>query len=328
MDFMVPAGIRLDLAEGTLCLPDEVRIQLSGRRPLYIGKVIPTSVDRSLAILVGRSEEIPIRSGLIERQTLWVTRGKHWVPTVVRGLGRRQYMRITNLGERTLYLNPHDRIGMWLPGDTIPRLGGYVTVGSRRYAEWQNLAFQATTDLPDDGPGEKSTEPMVDRPVRDPTRSLARSKENHRPVIFQVVASTPPGLVPNEGTLEVEPNVTVGDSSLVETKEKPEAEEPIRALPSDDSSPIEATVQDQTGMTPEETPMEPEPPEIEPPGPPQEEPVCYHEGGELFAEDVKSHMAVLPEVATTAEEVTIEDIQVGNPAENTTEEIERLRRIS
>ncbi|KAE9055118.1 hypothetical protein PF007_g32417 [Phytophthora fragariae] len=62
MDFMVPAGIRLDLAEGTLCLPDEVRIQLSGRRPLYNGKVIPISVDRSLAILVGRSEEIPIRS--------------------------------------------------------------------------------------------------------------------------------------------------------------------------------------------------------------------------------------------------------------------------
>ncbi|ETI39608.1 hypothetical protein F443_14810 [Phytophthora nicotianae P1569] len=26
MDFMVPAGIRLDLADGTLCLPDEIRI--------------------------------------------------------------------------------------------------------------------------------------------------------------------------------------------------------------------------------------------------------------------------------------------------------------
>ena len=34
MDFMVPAGIRLDLADGTLCLPDEVRILLNGRRPL------------------------------------------------------------------------------------------------------------------------------------------------------------------------------------------------------------------------------------------------------------------------------------------------------
>ena len=33
MDFMVPAGIRLYLADGTMCLPDEVRIQLEGRRP-------------------------------------------------------------------------------------------------------------------------------------------------------------------------------------------------------------------------------------------------------------------------------------------------------
>ncbi|KAE8975131.1 hypothetical protein PR002_g25685 [Phytophthora rubi] len=327
MDFMVPAGIRLDLAEGTLCLPDEVRIQLSGRRPLYNGKVIPTSVDRSLAILVGRSEEIPIRSGLIERQTLWVTRGKHWVPTVVRGLGRRQYMRISTLGETTLYLNPHDRIGMWLQGDTIRRLERYVTVRSRRYAEWQNLTFQATPDLPDDGSGEESTEPAVERPqYATPSRILARSKENHRPVISQVVASTPPGLVPNEGTLEVEPNVTVGDSSLVETEEEPEAEEPIRVLRLDDSSSIEAAVQDRTGMTPEGMPMEPEPPEIEPPEPPQRELVCYHDGGELFAEDVESHMAVLPEVAHTTE-VTIEDIQVGNPADNSPEVIERLRQI-
>ncbi|OWY94805.1 hypothetical protein PHMEG_00035360, partial [Phytophthora megakarya] len=31
MNFMVPAGIRLDLAHGSISLPDEVRIQLSGR---------------------------------------------------------------------------------------------------------------------------------------------------------------------------------------------------------------------------------------------------------------------------------------------------------
>ena len=30
MDFMVPAGIRLDLVDGTLCLRDEVRIGLAG----------------------------------------------------------------------------------------------------------------------------------------------------------------------------------------------------------------------------------------------------------------------------------------------------------
>ncbi|POM79603.1 Hypothetical protein PHPALM_2680 [Phytophthora palmivora] len=38
MDFMVPAGIRLDLAYGSISLLDEVRIQLSGRRQLYSDK--------------------------------------------------------------------------------------------------------------------------------------------------------------------------------------------------------------------------------------------------------------------------------------------------
>ena len=37
MDFMVPAGIRLDMAEGTVCLPDEIRIQLAGRKTLSVG---------------------------------------------------------------------------------------------------------------------------------------------------------------------------------------------------------------------------------------------------------------------------------------------------
>ena len=35
MDFMAPAGIRLDLADGKLCVPDEVCIGLAGRKPLY-----------------------------------------------------------------------------------------------------------------------------------------------------------------------------------------------------------------------------------------------------------------------------------------------------
>ena len=39
MDFMVPAEIWQDLADGTLCLPDEIRINLAGRRPPYGTKV-------------------------------------------------------------------------------------------------------------------------------------------------------------------------------------------------------------------------------------------------------------------------------------------------
>ncbi|OWY94496.1 hypothetical protein PHMEG_00035746, partial [Phytophthora megakarya] len=35
MDFMVPAGVRIDLADGSMRLPDEVGILLNGRKRLY-----------------------------------------------------------------------------------------------------------------------------------------------------------------------------------------------------------------------------------------------------------------------------------------------------
>ncbi|KAE9336528.1 hypothetical protein PF008_g12971 [Phytophthora fragariae] len=59
----------------------------------------------------------------------------------------------------------------------------------------------------------------------------------------------------------------------------------------------------------------------------EDEQVCYHEGGDLRAEEVEMEMAVLPEVTQSTEDVTLEDIQVGDPAVNTAEEIDRLRRL-
>ena len=40
--------------------------------------------------------------------------------------------------------------------------------------------------------------------------------------------------------------------------------------------------------------------------------IYYHDGGELFAEDVDQHMAVLLGVGTPKQEITIDDIQVGD----------------
>ena len=45
--------------------------------------------------------------------------------------------------------------------------------------------------------------------------------------------------------------------------------------------------------------------------------IYYHEGGELFAEDVEQQMAVLPEVK-------IEDVQVGDPGIPLSEDQEDL----
>ncbi|OWZ13093.1 hypothetical protein PHMEG_00013645 [Phytophthora megakarya] len=146
MDFMVPAGIRLDLADGSLCLPGEVRIQLSGRRQLFSGNSRQITFDQHGNVPVAGSVEIAVRKSLSERQKVWVTRGDRWVPTVDRGLGRTQYLRITNVSDQPITLQRDIRIGIWLAGDHVSRTPGYVSVGSRKYAEWQNLAFQATAD--------------------------------------------------------------------------------------------------------------------------------------------------------------------------------------
>ncbi|KAG3209397.1 hypothetical protein PC129_g19586 [Phytophthora cactorum] len=87
MDGMVPAGIRLDLADGTLCLPDEVRIQLTGRRPLYGEHVCSVEPERMTSVDAAQSLEVPLCPEPSE--TLWLTRGERWVSTVVKGPGKR-----------------------------------------------------------------------------------------------------------------------------------------------------------------------------------------------------------------------------------------------
>ena len=64
MDFLVPAGIRLDLADGTVCLPDKVRINLAGRRLIYGAKVhMINANDQHTVMPVGESAEVMINKG-------------------------------------------------------------------------------------------------------------------------------------------------------------------------------------------------------------------------------------------------------------------------
>ena len=53
----------------------------------------------------------------------------------------------------------------------------------------------------------------------------------------------------------------------------------------------------------------------------------YHDRGELFAEDVDQHMAVLPEVGMPTQEIMIDDIQVGYPDVLRTGDLEKLRQV-
>ena len=112
MDFMVPAGIRLDLADGTLCLPDEVRVQLSGRRTLYNARVSDVKLGRYVQISVGGCTEVPLKRSTSEQWELWVTKGERWVTTLIEGIGRRQILKITNVSPRPLTLHEDTKIGM------------------------------------------------------------------------------------------------------------------------------------------------------------------------------------------------------------------------
>ena len=47
----------------------------------------------------------------------------------------------------------------------------------------------------------------------------------------------------------------------------------------------------------------------------------------IFAEDVEEHLTVIPEVATSSTEQTIDDVQVGGPGVPLTEAQEKLRQF-
>ncbi|KAE8893906.1 hypothetical protein PF003_g22105 [Phytophthora fragariae] len=344
MDFMVPAGIRLDLADGSLCLPDEVRIQLSGRRQLYNDKARIVRLDQHLQIDVGDSMEVPMRRQTTDQDSLWVTRGDRWVPTVSRGPGKTLYLTIANIGERKLILQGDERIAMWLARDRVPRLQGFVTAGSRRYLEWQNLALQATTDAKVSEKyqhPEQPDLPAVERPTYPTPRAILRksnpgsdrrlrSGEQRfvQPVQVAVGLPDPEAEVgdstptPQNGDLESTTSPDLGGQRVDGAVDESESQSMMGAT--SDSKEGRKEVEE---PTPEATPSDPTPggTTAEVAVPVEDEQVCYHEGGDLRAEEVESGVAVLPEVTQSTEDVTIEDIQVGDPTVNSAEEINRLR---
>ena len=111
MDFMVLAGIRLDLADGTLFLPDEVKIHLFGRRPLYESFMHPVVIPEQHVVLpVGKLTEIRIGNTQFNAK-LWVRRDLTWVPTVTTRMGRIKYLHLTNLSDTSINLDRGPALG-------------------------------------------------------------------------------------------------------------------------------------------------------------------------------------------------------------------------
>ena len=73
-----------------------------------------------MVIPVGESRELKIGIGGAWMK-LWVTRGSDWVPTVISGFGGRNYLQMTNIGDREIILPTHAILDLWVEGDIISR---------------------------------------------------------------------------------------------------------------------------------------------------------------------------------------------------------------
>lgn len=227
MDFMVPAGVRLDLADGSLCLPDEVRVRLQGRRQLYGDSAHFMSAGDLGSIAPGGYREMKLRPP--DRQKLWFTRGQRWVPTVVlTKQGASRWLRITNTSDRILTLSGLDILGMWISQDSVPRKPGYVSVGSNRYNQWQNLAYQCSTDA-DLASGQVNEEPPVDRLVYPEPKEIL--KREHATPDERVVIQSFPDASEDNDSLAAMPRVSVAATIVTgEVDNSQENEETLQPL--------------------------------------------------------------------------------------------------
>ncbi|GMF63901.1 unnamed protein product [Phytophthora fragariaefolia] len=268
------------------------------------GNLYPVNLTSMVKIDPGRTWDVSLRPDR-KALRLWVTRDKDWVTTFVKSkIGRRTYLRVTNVGDKTVTLDAHKTLGWWTAADALPQAYGFVQVGSRRYHVWQNLAYGATCEAdaawaPDEL--DEPEQPLTDRPSYGVPKARLRprrQKENdhtarQRPVALAAAIA-----------VAAPPDVVLSAANPDAARVKPET-----AITSDlDRSRLPSPA-----------------PEMKPGEDDEDDAVLIHEGSDLFAEDLESEMAVLPDLSLTPE-VKIEDLKVGRPTGVEPEEASRQER--
>ncbi|GMF66004.1 unnamed protein product [Phytophthora lilii] len=147
-DFMIPAGVRLDLFHGTARLPDEVMV------PLVKSANALDEASYGTHEVAGPTEALRIsgrewgefrvsrRHPPRDTHTLWIRQTDTLFPTVVSfRRGKPHHVRLTNVTSRSAYCPAHLPLLVWTPHSELPREPGYLRLNSARYNEWQVLAY-------------------------------------------------------------------------------------------------------------------------------------------------------------------------------------------
>jgi len=149
-DFMMSAGVMLDLHRGRLCLPEEVVIPLthktalddsSPRRQSEVRMSEATSLNhRDKSFLKIRSDR---RS---EGLVLWVSDYRGVYPTVMESRrGKINGIELTNVSGGFRHLAQNSCVALWISSEHLPTLEGFVRIKSSKYEEWQVLIYEHST---------------------------------------------------------------------------------------------------------------------------------------------------------------------------------------
>ncbi|GMF48423.1 unnamed protein product [Phytophthora fragariaefolia] len=176
-DFMIPAGVQLDLFQANAKLPEEVMIPLIKTMSMLDEPEVPQTKEgptESMAIPGREWREFKLRRNKPPTTTheLWIRRTEKLIPSVTKfHKGRPTPACLTNLTDRLVLCPTHLAIVAWVPIGTLPKQVGYVRLDSKKYSEWQVLAYE---DVRDKTPFRRERElyeewlaaqpPAVDRP--------------------------------------------------------------------------------------------------------------------------------------------------------------------
>ncbi|GMF82164.1 unnamed protein product [Phytophthora fragariaefolia] len=151
-DFMIPAGIRLDLYNSLAKLPDEVVVPLikslnSADDPK--GGLQITDGPRETICLSGRvTAEFRERRKQSAQSTheLWVHRTRDWIPTVVLSKhGKVARVLLTSTKSSITWCPAHFPVLNWALHGILPP-EGFVRLSSAKYRDWQVLAYETAID--------------------------------------------------------------------------------------------------------------------------------------------------------------------------------------
>ncbi|OWZ03949.1 hypothetical protein PHMEG_00024236, partial [Phytophthora megakarya] len=189
-DFMIPAGVRLDLFHGTARLPDEVTVPLvksagaADDEPYGVQIVGGPTEDLYIPRGEWREFRLPRKRPSRATHELWI-RTRQMVLTVMESR-KPVWVRLTNVSDGTARCSKHFSVVLWIRKGELRREVGYARLDSSKYNEWQVLVY---TEGRDDTLLQKEKElyecwlaeqpPTVERPeYTTPARILTRPTEN------------------------------------------------------------------------------------------------------------------------------------------------------